>query len=214
MLGYPEQKRRNGAIAWRDYCYVHISLILGLTEKLPGISDLDSMRLARTLGGSLAWIQSKIVVEFKGDVAIMDDHADSKIAVRSLLRLPEYALFLTARGDLTFCGCPILGTFAFIDDRVTPRGRLFPELNLIALLDMRAKGQPVFPLCLFCALVDGDTYARGVRRASAALLDPLMAKSPEAGHAQAKCRGSSGIPHVAFGRLRSFNPCETTKNRS
>ena len=42
----------------------------------------------------------------------------------------------------------------------------------------------MFPLCLFCALVDGDTYARGVRRASAALLDAPMAKSPEAGHAQ------------------------------
>lgn len=44
---------------------------------------------------------------------------------------------------------------------------------------MRRDGLPVWPMHYFCALLDGETYERGVRRASATL-DPAMANSPAA----------------------------------
>jgi hypothetical protein len=51
---------------------------------------------------------------------------------RWLLSLPNYALYLPARGaDLLFGGFPIIGTFAFVDDRETCTDVAFPSARPI-----------------------------------------------------------------------------------
>lgn len=106
--------------------------------------------MARKLCGSLAWLQAQSVIEFVGNPPIERNGGGKRIARRALLNLPEYALYLPARGaDLLFGDYPMIGTFAFIDDRDTLPGRRFPELNLIALVDMRRDGLPVFPVYYF-----------------------------------------------------------------
>lgn len=180
ILSYPYHKGKDGAITWRDYCYVPINLATSVTDRIPALSERDSIQLARRLCGTLAWLQAQSVIEFAGDPPIERNGGGKRIARRALLNLPEYALYLPARGtDLLFGDYPIIGTFAFIDDRDSVSGRRFPELNLIALVDLRRDGIPVFPVYYFCALLDGETYERGVRRASATL-DPAMANSPAA----------------------------------
>ena len=180
IVSYPYHKGKDGAITWRDYCYVPINVATAVTNRIPAISEIDSILLARKLCGSLAWLQAQSVIEFVGNPPIERNGGGKRIARRALLSLPEYALYLPARGaDLLFGDYPMIGTFAFIDDRDTLPGRRFPELNLIALVDMRRDGLPVFPVYYFCALLDGETYERGVRRASATL-DPAIAKSPAA----------------------------------
>ena len=184
ISSYPYRKGKDGAIGWRDYCYVPINVATSVTNRIPAISEIDSILLARKLCGSLAWLQAQSVIEFVGNPPIERNGGGKRIARRALLSLPEYALYLPARGaDLLFGGYPMIGTFAFIDDRDTLPGRRFPELNLIALVDMRRDGLPVFPVYYFCALLDGETYERGVRRASATL-DPAIAKSPAAQQVQ------------------------------
>ena len=181
IASYPYKKGKDGAINWRDYCYVPINVATSVTNRIPAISEIDSIQLARRLCGSLAWLQAQAVVEFAGNPPIERNGGGKRIARRALLSLPEYALYLPARGaDLLFGGFPIIGTFAFIDDRDTLHGRRFPELNLIALVDMRRDGLPVLPVHYFCALLDGETYERGVHMASATPRDPAMAKSPAA----------------------------------
>jgi hypothetical protein len=180
IASYPYLKGKDGAINWRDYCYVPINHATWVTNRIPALSERDSILLARRLCGTLAWLQAQSVVEFVGNPPIERNGGGKRIARRALLNLPEYALYLPARGaDLLFGDYPIIGTFAFVDDRDTLPGRRFPELNLIALIDMRRDGIPVFPVYYFCALLDGETYERGVRRASATL-EPAMAKSPAA----------------------------------
>ncbi|MBK6973172.1 MAG: hypothetical protein IPH26_09570 [Sterolibacteriaceae bacterium] len=181
ILSYPYQKGKDGAISWRDYCYVPINVATSVTDRIQTLSELDSIVLARKLCGTLAWLQAQSVVEFVGNPPIERDGGGKRIARRALLSLPEYALYLPARGaDLLFDGYPIIGTFAFIDDRDSVHGRRFPELNLIALVDMRRDGLSVLPMYYFCALLDGETYESGVRRACATPLDPAMANSPAA----------------------------------
>lgn len=126
-----------------------------------------------------------MVVEFAGNPPIERNGGGKRIARRALLNLPEYALYLPACGaDLLFGDFPTIGTFAFIDDRDTLPGRCVPELDLIALVDMRRDSLPVLSMYYFCALLDGETYERGVRKASATL-DSAMAKSPAAQQYQA-----------------------------
>ncbi len=48
---------------------------------------------------------------------------------------------------------------------------------------MRRDGLPALPMYYFCALLDGETYERGVHKASATV-DPAMAKSPAAQQVQ------------------------------
>lgn len=180
IVSYPYHKGKDGATGWRDYCYVPINVATSVTNRIPAISERDSIQLARRLCGTLAWLQARSIVELVGNPPIERNGGGNRIARRALLNLPEYALYLPARGaDLLFGDYPIIGTFAFVDDRDTLPGRRFPELNLIALVDMRRDGVPVFPVYYFCALLDGETYERGVRRASATL-DPAIAKSPAA----------------------------------
>ena len=184
IASYPYRKCKDGAITWRDYCYVPINVATSVTDRIPALSERDSIQLARRLCGTLAWLQAQSVIEFAGDPPIERNGGGKRIARRALLNLPEHALYLPARGaDLLFGGYPIIGTFAFVDDRDTLQGRRFPELNLIALVDMRRDGIPVFPVYYFCALLDGETYERGVHKASATL-DPAIEKSPEAQHCQ------------------------------
>ncbi|MBK6974741.1 MAG: hypothetical protein IPH26_17995 [Sterolibacteriaceae bacterium] len=181
IASYHYTKGKDGAVTWRDYCYVPINFATSVTNRIPAIAEIDSIQLARKLCCSLAWLQAKAVVEFVGDAPIERNGGGNRIARRELLSLPEYALYLPARGaDLSLAGSPVIGTFAFIDDRDSVPGRRFAELNVIALVDLRRAGIPVFPVHYFCALIDGQSYERGVRLASATPRDPAMANSPAA----------------------------------
>ena len=96
---YPYRRGKDGAINWRDDCYVPINIATAVTNRIPAISR--SMRsswragcAARSHGFRRRWLSSS----------------------RATRRSSETV------ADLLFGGFPIIGTFAFIDDRDTLHG--------------------------------------------------------------------------------------------
>lgn len=88
IAAYPYRKGKDGASNWRDYCYVPIDVATSVTNRIPAISEIDSVLLARRLCGSLAWFQAQTVVEFAGNPPIERNGGGKRIARRALLSLP------------------------------------------------------------------------------------------------------------------------------
>ncbi len=98
IVSYPYHKGKDGAITWRDYCYVPINVATSVTNRIPALSEIDSIQLARRLCGALAWRQAQSIVELVGNPPIERNGGGKRIARRALLSLPEYALYLPAPG--------------------------------------------------------------------------------------------------------------------
>jgi hypothetical protein len=51
------------------------------------------------------------------------------------LNFPDWAIYVNCRRQVSVLGEPVLGFFAFLNDRFTRAQRFWPELQIIAFVD-------------------------------------------------------------------------------
>jgi hypothetical protein len=155
------QRGRKGVPYWHDWCYCPIDVALGLAQTEPHLFHLNTGNLLdheiRYFIGTAAWAMGKGIYDLD-DRLLKELWASpvDQVPVRALLTLPEWCIYVNCRKLVNIQHLSVLGFFAYIDDRFTPTQRLWPELQIIAIVD----GGPrigIFTFEYFVPLVIGQS---------------------------------------------------------
>ncbi len=155
------KRGRQGVPYWHGWCYCPINVALGIAQMEPHLyhvspgNELDHE--IRYFIGTAAWAMGKGIYDLDESLlkALWQSPVE-QVPVRALLTLPEWCIYVNCRRSVNVQHLSVLGFFAFLDDRFTGTQRLWPELQIIAIVDGGAQ-LGIFTFNYYVPLVMGQS---------------------------------------------------------
>lgn len=151
--GLHKKRGKRGVPSWQDWCYLPVNVATGLLLSMeasgqrPYARESENRRtnFIHNFTCAASWTLGKGVYRLNHPYleGLWANPRTADLPVSDLLALPEWCIYVECAGRVSVGSMPVEGFFAFLDDRFSPFERLWPELQIAALL--RCEG---YYLCL------------------------------------------------------------------